>query len=56
MKYLSPFRLASYLLVVFFAGHTAVGMLAQKSPDPTRTPCSQVISAPRASETSGGFL
>ncbi len=29
MKYLSPFRLASYLLVVFFAGHTAERMLAQ---------------------------
>jgi hypothetical protein len=34
MKYLSPFRLASYLLVVFFAGHTAVRMLAQKSLGP----------------------
>jgi hypothetical protein len=34
MKYLSPFRVASYLLVVFFAGHTAGGMLAQKSLGP----------------------
>jgi hypothetical protein len=34
MKYLSPFRLASYLLLVFFAGHTAGGMLAQKSLGP----------------------
>ena len=76
MKYLSPFRLASYLLVVFFAGHTAGGMLAQKSHGPdadavfasmkavhftfkratTTQATRQVISAPRASETCGGFL
>ena len=31
MKYLSPFRLASYLLALSFAGHTAGAMLAQKS-------------------------
>jgi hypothetical protein len=40
MRCLSPFRLASYLLVVFFAGHTAGGMLAQKTTGPMRTPCS----------------
>src|ERR1700726_1470930 len=34
MKYLSPFRVASYLLMVFFVGHTAGGMLAQKSLGP----------------------
>ena len=34
MKYLSPFRLASYLLVVFCIGHTGGGMLAQKSMGP----------------------
>src|SRR5262249_33955742 len=31
MKYLSPFRIAAALLVVFFLGHTGGGMLAQKS-------------------------
>lgn len=31
MRYLSPFRLASYLLVLFCVGHTAGGMLGQKS-------------------------
>jgi hypothetical protein len=30
VKYLSPFRLASYLLIVFCAGHTYGGMLSQK--------------------------
>jgi hypothetical protein len=34
MKYLSPYRLASYLLVLFFAAHTAGGMLAQRSHGP----------------------
>jgi phosphatidylserine synthase len=34
MKYLSPFRLASYFLVLFFAGHTAGGMLGPKSHGP----------------------
>lgn len=31
MKYLGIYRIAAYLLVVFCAGHTAGGMLAQKS-------------------------
>jgi hypothetical protein len=31
MKYLSPFRIAAYLLVVFFLGHTGGGMLAQQN-------------------------
>lgn len=31
MKYLAPFRLATYLLLVFCLGHTAGGMLGQKS-------------------------
>ena len=31
MKYLSPYRIAAYLLVVFFLGHTGGGMLAQQS-------------------------
>lgn len=31
MKYFGPYRLATYLLVLFCAGHTAGGMLAQKS-------------------------
>lgn len=31
MKYLTPFRIATYLLVLFFAGHTLGGMLAQRS-------------------------
>lgn len=31
MKYLSPYRIASYVLIVFFAGHTGGGMLSQKS-------------------------
>lgn len=34
MKYLSPFRLATYLLLVFCVGHTGGGMLAQKSMGP----------------------
>ncbi len=34
MKYLSPYRIATYLLLLFFAGHTAGGMLAQKSLGP----------------------
>jgi hypothetical protein len=34
MKYLSLYRIASVLLVLFFAGHTAGGMLAQKSISP----------------------
>ncbi len=34
MKYLSPYRTASYLLVLFCAGHTAGGMLSQKSLGP----------------------
>lgn len=34
MKYLTPFRIATYLLVLFFLGHTAGGMLAQKSLGP----------------------
>jgi hypothetical protein len=31
MKYLSPYRIAAYLLVLFCAGHTAGGMLSQQS-------------------------
>ncbi|MFT3837615.1 MAG: hypothetical protein QM723_11525 [Myxococcaceae bacterium] len=31
MRFLTPFRLAAYLLLLFCAGHTAGGMLAQKS-------------------------
>ncbi len=34
MKYLSPYRIAAYLLVLFCAGHTVGGMLAQKSLGP----------------------
>lgn len=34
MKYLTPFRLATYLLLVFCLGHTAGGMLGQKSMGP----------------------
>ncbi len=34
MKYLTPYKLATYLLVLFFAGHTGGGMLAQKSLGP----------------------
>jgi hypothetical protein len=34
MKYLTPYRIATYLLVLFFAGHTGGGMLAQKSLGP----------------------
>ncbi len=34
MKYLTPFRIATYLLLLFFAGHTGGGMLAQKSLGP----------------------
>ncbi len=31
MKYLSPYRVASYLLVLFFLGHTGGGMISQPS-------------------------
>jgi hypothetical protein len=31
MKYLTPYRLAAYALVLFFMGHTAGGMLSQPS-------------------------
>jgi len=31
MKHLGPFRVATYLTVLFFLGHTGGGMLAQKS-------------------------
>lgn len=34
MRFFSPFRLATYLLVLFFMGHTGGGMLAQKSLGP----------------------
>ena len=34
MRFFSPFRLATYLLVLFCFGHTAGGMLAQKSLGP----------------------
>jgi hypothetical protein len=34
VKYFSPYRIATYLLVLFFAGHTAGGMLGQKSLGP----------------------
>jgi hypothetical protein len=34
MKYLSPYRLASYLLVLFCLGHTAGGMISQQSVGP----------------------
>lgn len=34
MKYLGPFRVATYLLLLFFTGHTAGGMLSQKSLGP----------------------
>ncbi len=34
MKYLGPYRIATYLLVLFCAGHTAGGMLEQKSLGP----------------------
>jgi len=34
MKYLTPYRLAAYALVLFFAGHTGGGMLARKSLGP----------------------
>jgi len=34
MKYLGPFRVATYLTVLFFLGHTGGGMLAQKSLGP----------------------
>src|SRR4051812_26760812 len=30
-KYFTPFRIATYLLLLFCAGHTAGGMLSQKS-------------------------
>jgi hypothetical protein len=31
LRYLTPYRLAAYVLVVFCAGHTAGGMLSQRS-------------------------
>jgi hypothetical protein len=31
VKYLGPYRIATYLLILFCVGHTAGGMLAQKS-------------------------
>jgi hypothetical protein len=34
MKWLTPYRLAAYLLVLFCAGHTAGGMLAQQPISP----------------------
>jgi hypothetical protein len=34
MKWLRPYRLATYVLVLFCAGHTAGGMLAQKPISP----------------------
>src|SRR3954467_9380971 len=34
MRFFSPFRLATYLLALFCAGHTGGGMLAQKSLGP----------------------
>ncbi len=34
MRFFTPFRIATYLLVLFCAGHTAGGMLAQKSLGP----------------------
>src|SRR5260370_16672293 len=34
MKYLGVYRIAAYLLVLFCLGHTAGGMLAQKSLGP----------------------
>jgi hypothetical protein len=35
MKYVTPFRIATYLLVLFCAAHTAGGMLAQESLGPS---------------------
>jgi hypothetical protein len=34
MRFLSPYRIASYLLILFCAGHTWGGMLAQRSLGP----------------------
>ncbi len=34
MKYFSPYKLATYLLLLFFVGHTFGGMLAQRSMGP----------------------
>jgi hypothetical protein len=34
MRYLTPFRIAAYLLAILFLGHTGGGMLAQKSLGP----------------------
>ncbi|MGI8497604.1 MAG: LIC_13387 family protein [Gemmatimonadaceae bacterium] len=34
MRYLSPYRLASYLLALFCAGHTVGGVLSQKGLSP----------------------
>jgi hypothetical protein len=31
MKYLAPYRVAAYLLVLFFLGHTVGGMISQQS-------------------------
>jgi hypothetical protein len=35
VKYLTPYKIATYLLVLFFAGHTGGGMIAQKSMGPS---------------------
>lgn len=35
MKYLTPYKIATYLLVLFFAGHTGGGMIGQKSMGPS---------------------
>jgi hypothetical protein len=34
VKYLTPYKLATYLLLLFFLGHTGGGMLGQKSMGP----------------------
>jgi hypothetical protein len=34
MKYLTPYKVATYLLLLFFTGHTFGGMLAQRSMGP----------------------
>jgi hypothetical protein len=34
VKYFTPYRIATYLLVFFFLGHTGGGMIAQKSLGP----------------------
>jgi hypothetical protein len=35
VKYLTPYKIATYLLVLFFAGHTGGGMIGQKSMGPS---------------------